>query len=153
MTDTNFAESTRRDTAEILQRRLIELLALSLTVKQAHWHVTGRTFKQVHEQLDEIIVDVRAWSDAVAERSIALGVPIDGRPAAVAGNRLGEFPSGFLADDKVVALIADELAAVVDAARAELDRLGELDPVTQDLVIGVLAGMEKHVWMLRAQLA
>jgi starvation-inducible DNA-binding protein len=155
MTDleTTLTDSVRRETSQILQARLVDLLALTLNVKQAHWHVAGRTFKQVHEQLDEITADVRAWSDEVAERAVTLDVPVDGRPGAVANSAVGEFPAGFLSDDKVVDAVAEQIVSVVSGARADLDKLGELDLVTQDLVIGIVAGLEKHLWMLRAQRA
>jgi starvation-inducible DNA-binding protein len=149
--ETTLTDSVRRQTGQILQGRLVDLLALSLNVKQAHWHVTGRTFKQVHEQLDEINADVRGWSDDVAERAIMLDVPVDGRPQAVATSSVAEFPTGFLTDDKVVDAVAEQIVAVVGAARPELETLDRLDLVTQDLLIGIIAGLEKHLWMLRAQ--
>ena len=153
MTRSTLSDAVRQDVGKILQSRLSDLLALSLNLKQAHWHVTGRTFKQVHEQLDEIVDDVRTWSDEVAERSTTLGVPTDGRPSAVVSSKVPEFPSGFLTADQTVTAVAEQIAAVVASTRAEIDRAGELDPVTQELLIGSTAGLEKHLWMLRAQLA
>lgn len=149
--DTSLSEDVRRKVGQILQARLTDYIALSLNLKQAHWHVTGRTFKQVHEQLDEIIADLREWADAVAERSVALDVQVDGRPAAVADSKVSEFPAGFLSDDKVVAAVAEQIAAVIKMSREQLNALDELDLVTQDLLIGIIAGLEKHLWMLRAQ--
>lgn len=136
-----------------LQALLVDLIALSLAGKQAHWHVTGRQFVPVHEQLDAIVESVREYADQIAERSVQLGVPVDGRAGTVAADqRVGEMPDGWLDDEKAVRLIADQLEAFVARGRERLDRTGELDPVTQDLVIEVLRGLEKHLWMLQAQL-
>lgn len=37
---------------ELLQRRLVALLDLHLTLKHVHWNVTGPNFIAVHEMLD-----------------------------------------------------------------------------------------------------
>ena len=143
----------RETVGATLQDSLVDLIALSLHGKQAHWHVTGRHFVPVHEQLDALVNDARAWSDLVAERAVTLGVPVDGRPEAVARTASIEtFPEGFIEDDKVVALVAGQLEAVVARMRARMGELGEQDLVTQDLVVEVLRGLEKHLWMLQAQL-
>src|SRR5688500_11563210 len=48
-----------------LQPLLVELIDLSLTGKQAHWNVTGPQFLPTHRQLDELVDDVRTWTDDV----------------------------------------------------------------------------------------
>ncbi len=139
--------------ASALQEALVDLVALSLQGKQGHWHVTGRHFLPVHEQLDALVSDARAWADLVAERAVTLGVPVDGRPDTVARTAsVGDFPEGFVEDDKVVAVVAGAVECVVARMRARVGHLGERDVVTQDVVIEVLRGLEKHLWMLQAQL-
>lgn len=146
-----------RDTEQVgaaLQEALVDLTALALNGKQAHWHVHGPQFLPVHEQLDAIVDDARAWADLVAERAVTLGVPVDGRAATVAGETaVGPFPTGFVEDAKAVALMRDLVETAVVRLRAHVGMLGELDAVTQDLVIEVLRGLEKHLWMLQAQAA
>jgi starvation-inducible DNA-binding protein len=51
----------------------------------------------------------------------------------------------------VVDLFVERLTSVSARIRSRLDRLGETDPVTQDLLIGILHGLEKQLWMLRVQ--
>jgi starvation-inducible DNA-binding protein len=145
---------TRQEVAAELQARLVDFVALSLNGKQAHWHVTGRNFVPLHEQLDAIVDDARSWADLVAERSVTLGVAVDGRPGTVAETtQLQPFQEGFVGDEKVVRLVVDELAAVADRTRASAERLGELDLVSQDLLIEILRDLEKHLWMFQAQQA
>jgi starvation-inducible DNA-binding protein len=136
-----------------LQPLLTDLTALALNGKQAHGHLSGGEFLAVHEQLDRIVDDARTAADDVAERAVTLGFPVDGRPAAVAGSELPPTPEGFVDGDKALRAVEQQLTRVVETARRGLDELGELDPVTQDLVIGVLHGIEKHLWMVQAQLA
>ncbi len=141
-----------KDVGRLMQPVLVDLLALTLNAKQAHWHVQGRLFTQVHLQLDALVEDVRRLSDDVAERMVALDITVDGRPAAVATTtNLPEFDHGFLADDKVVSAIVDQIDGTISRARAALDPLGDIDPVSEDVIIELLRTLEKHRWMFAAQ--
>jgi starvation-inducible DNA-binding protein len=141
-----------KEIAALLQPLLVDLVALALNGKQAHWHVQGRHFTQIHEQLDVVVADARRAVDQVAERVVALGVPVDGRPAAVASTtHLPDFDHGFLDDEKVVRGVLDQLDGVIKQGRQVLEPLGELDPISQDIVIEVLRTLEKHRWMFAAQ--
>ena len=62
-------------------------------------------------------------------------------------------PTGYLAAHDAVAAMAERLGKVSLGARESLSRLDKLDPVTHDIVIGILADLEKHLWMLQAQLS
>jgi starvation-inducible DNA-binding protein len=137
-----------------LQPLLVELIDLNLTGKQAHWNVTGPQFLPIHGQLDELVNDVRTWSDDVAERIMAVGGSADGRSVTVAeSSPIDAFPSGPVPSDKVVALVVERLDQIIAATRPRIDRLGATDVVSQDLVISVVAGLEKHRWMFSTQLA
>jgi starvation-inducible DNA-binding protein len=142
------------EVGRFLQPVLVDLIALSLNGKQAHWHVQGRHFTQVHEQLDTLIDDVRRLSDDVAERLVALDVAVDGRPATVSRTtELPDFDEGFLADDKVVSAIVDQIDAAITRARAALAPLDDIDQVSQDVIIELLRALEKHRWMFAAQVS
>jgi starvation-inducible DNA-binding protein len=136
-----------------LQPLLADLIALRLDVKQAHWNMQGPHFRDVHLELDELAGELDGWTDEVAERIVAMGHPADGRAATVAGAPVaGRFPAGFVRDLDAGAVIADGVEGVVARARGRLDAL-EPDLVSQDLVIGVVAGLEKRLWMLRSRAA
>ena len=62
-------EQATTRTTELLQNNLVNLIDLTLSLKQAHWNVTGANFRSVHLQLDEIIDTVRNASDEIAERA------------------------------------------------------------------------------------
>jgi starvation-inducible DNA-binding protein len=135
-----------------LQSFLVELTDLALTGKQAHWNLQGPHFLTRHEQLDTVVDDARAWSDEVAERIVAIGAPADGRVTTVAeATPLAAFPAGFVADDKVVGLLVDRFDTIIGRTNERIRVLGEIDPVSQDLVIGIQRGLEKHRWMWASQ--
>lgn len=144
---------TNKIAVDELQSFLIELTDLALTGKQAHWNIQGPLFLSRHEQLDLLVNDARTWSDEVAERIVAIGAPADGRVATVAETTpLDSFPAGFVTDDKVVGLIVDRLDVIIGRTRERISVLGDADPVSQDLVIGIQAGLEKYRWMWASQL-
>lgn len=135
-----------------LQPLLVELVDLGLTAKQAHWNVTGPLFRPLHAQLDELADDARAWADQVAERVVALGVPSDGRIETVAAQTpLPAFPDGFVEDSKVVVAVVTRLDEIIGRTRSRIDRLGDFDLGSQDMVIAIATGLDKHRWMFAAQ--
>ena len=146
-----FDVDRRLAVASILQEVLVDLIDLSLQGKQAHWNLRGPMFRELHLLLDEVVEAARDASDQVAERCLALGVAADGRLATVAaGTHLEAFPEGRIEDHAVTALVAMRLQTVSQVGRSRLGQLGELDPVSQDLVNEVLTAIEKQLWMVEA---
>ena len=135
-----------------LQDSLVELIDLALQAKQAHWNVTGSHFRPVHLHLDELTAEVRKASDEVAERASAIGYSPDGRASTVAKNSpLDDFPEGPVPDGEVARMISDRLAIVAERMRARCEGLDEADKVSQDILLGVLAMLDKHHWMFEAE--
>lgn len=143
----------RESAAEGLQASLVELIDLALQSKQAHWNVRGRNFRAIHLQLDEIVTDVRLWADEVAERMTAMDVPADGRLSTIAEqSNLEPQPAGWQADDNVIKQIEQRLGSTAIDIRQRMDTLESLDVVSHDLLLGIVQGLEKHQWMVRAQI-
>jgi starvation-inducible DNA-binding protein len=135
-----------------LQGLLVATLDLGLLVKQAHWNVYGAGFRDLHLHLDEIADALREQADGLAERAVALGVSPDGRAGTiVASSPLEPLLEGPLMVDSATAAIAARLDAVIAVARGRLAELGDLDPVSQDLVISLLELLEQQRWMLLAE--
>lgn len=145
-------EGKQESTTALLQQNLVDLVDLSLLLKQAHWNVLGKNFRSIHLQLDEIIGDARSSGDEVAERIVALGAPADGRASTVSSDSsIDTYPSDFQSVASTVANVADALAKTVDGLRASIRKLGDLDPISEDLCIGISGTLEKHLWMVQAQ--
>ena len=147
-------EPARHETGASLQATLVELIDLSLAGKQLHWSVVGPQFRPLHLQLDELIDEWRDMADTVAERSVAIDEFPDGQASAVVAGRedLDEVAAGRVADHDVVRDLAHRIAVVVEHTRARMDRIGDLDLASQDVLIEVVRGLEKQLWMVRAQL-
>ena len=137
---------------ERLQPLLVDLVDLSLTSKQLHWNIVGTRFKSLHEHLDEVTDQYRMWSDEVAERLTSLGVAPDGRVQRVAGDSPADpAPASWVHQDEVVTAMSDRIEAVARATRQRLDGLGDIDLASEDLLIGILNGLEMQLWMFSAQ--
>jgi starvation-inducible DNA-binding protein len=136
-----------------LQATLHELIDLSLIGKQLHWAVVGPLFRPLHLLLDELVDSWRELSDTVAERAVALGFVPDGQAKAVAaGSQLAAVAPTALEDHLVVRDLTHRVAEVSEQVRDRMNRLGEADLASQDVLIEVVRELEKQQWMLRAQL-
>ncbi|GAA1567703.1 MULTISPECIES: Dps family protein [Kribbella] len=136
-----------------LQVVLQDLIDLSLLGKQLHWSVVGAAAHGVHVFLDELVGEWRELADVVAERAVTLGVVPDGQSSAVAaGSRVEPVRVGSLPDHAVVWELGRRVAAVAERIRERLGSVGAADLVTQDVLVRVVATLEKHQWLLRVQL-
>ncbi|ANS28346.1 Dps family protein [Rhodococcus opacus] len=139
--------------ADILQKRLSAYNDLHLTLKHIHWNVVGPNFIGVHEMIDPQVELVRGYADAVAERIAALGKSPDGTPAAIARDRTWDDYS-VKRDTAQAHLGALDLvySGVVEDNRKAISETGDLDPITEDLLIGQTGELEKFQWFVRAHL-
>jgi starvation-inducible DNA-binding protein len=136
-----------------LEATLHDLVSLSLIGKQLHWAVVGQLFRPLHLQLDELVESWHELSDTVAERAVALGFVPDGQASAVAaGSQLAPVARGALEDHLVVRELTHRVAEVSERVRDRMNRLGDADLASQDVLIEVVRELEKQQWMLRAQL-
>ena len=141
-----------QQTATELQAVLIDLIDLSLQGKQAHWNIVGPQFRTLHLELDDVIEDARKWADEVAERLRALGAAADGRASVVAKRTgLESLPEGIIADSEVLLRVTDQLATAAARGRASINRLDSTDKISQDILIQITKGLEKHLWMFCSQ--
>ncbi|MFF5506448.1 Dps family protein [Streptomyces roseolus] len=148
------SEADLKTVGDALQGALVDLVDLALVAKQVHWNVVGPRFRSVHLQLDDVVDTARLHSDTVAERASALGVNPDGRAATVAaGSAIGAVPEGWIKDADAVRILVDSLGAVITRMRERVEATGEPDPVSQDILIGLTADLEKHSWMFQAESA
>ena len=144
--------SERREVGALLERSLVDLIDLALMAKQAHWNLVGPRFRALHLHLDEITDELREQSDIIAERSVQVGIFVDGQSGHVAEHtELDPLPSGAIADERLIELLSERLSAAIDRGRDAMGKLGDLDPASEDTVIAAVQVLEKQLWMLRSQ--
>ena len=141
------------EVAELLQKQLSRYNDLHLTLKHVHWNVVGPNFIGVHEMIDPQVDLVRGYADEVAERIAALGASPLGPPGAIINDRSWDDYS--VNRDKVQAhLAALDLVytGIIEDTRKNIERLDDIDLVSQDMLIGHAGELEKFQWFVRAHL-
>ncbi|MBY8881952.1 Dps family protein [Actinacidiphila acidipaludis] len=145
-------DAARKTVGDALQGALVDLIDLSLLAKQVHWNVIGPRFRSIHLQLDEVVDTARLASDTVAERASAIGVSPDGRAGTVSkSSGIDAVTDGWVKDAEVVEVMVTALDAVITRMRERIAATDEPDPVTQDILIGITADLEKFHWMFQAE--
>lgn len=159
MADEQFADYTvpglatenGHEIAGLLQIRLHALNDLQLTLKHVHWNVTGPHFIGVHEMIDPQVTTVRGFVDELAERIATLGGSPSGRTGELVGARHWEdYPLGK-ADTMTHLTELDKVySGVISDHREVIAKSGQVDPITEDILIGQTKELEQFQWFLRA---
>lgn len=146
-------ENDAKKLIDELQARLTDFNDLHLILKHAHWNVNGPNFIAVHEMLDPQVELVRGYADEVAERISTLGGAPIGTPAGAVEDRTPlayELNEGTTQDH--IAALDKVYVKVVAGVRESIEVAGELDPITEDALIGEASELEKFQWFLRKHL-
>jgi starvation-inducible DNA-binding protein len=140
--------------AQFLAPVVIDMEALVVNGKQAHWNVRGTDFIAIHELLDQLVEHAQTFADDSAERIVALGLPIDSRLATVAEKTtLPQLNDGFQDWKDTVTQVVALIDAALVTVRAAVEGLDEVDLNSQDIVIGIERGLVKDRWLLQSHLA
>jgi starvation-inducible DNA-binding protein len=139
-----------------LQKLLDVLNDLALTLKHAHWNVTGPNFIAVHEMLDPEIDDVRDGVDTIAERIAALGDSPNGLSTSVNGTAqtlLPKYPLTVRATtDAHLEALNEQYTAVETLLRESIEVLDEADLISSNIVQDILGKLEQFQWKVRSHL-
>lgn len=140
--------------ADSLQERLVSLIDLALTLKHIHWNVVGPAFIGVHEMLDPQHAGVQTMVDDLAERIATLGGVPSGLPGRVVAARTWNDYDLDRAD-ALAHLGALDLVyqGVIADHRRSIDKVGDIDAVSEDLLVQQTGVLERYHWFVRSHLA
>jgi starvation-inducible DNA-binding protein len=140
--------------AQFLSPVVVDLSALVVNGKQAHWHVRGHNFIGVHELLDTIVAHAQEWADLAAERIVALGLPVDGRLQTVAAKTTTkQLTAGFQQSNETIAEVIGQIDAALVSVNTAVKELDELDQTSQDVAVEIARGLDKDRWFLFAHIS
>jgi starvation-inducible DNA-binding protein len=142
-----------RRTTEILQDRLVALLDLTLTLKHIHWNVVGSSFIGVHRMLDDQVGAVLLMADEAAERIAALGASPNGLPGSLVERRSWD-DYALMRGTTLEHLGGLDVVycGLIGSHRVAMEELGDIEPVSQDMLIDQLRQLEQFHWIVRAHL-
>jgi len=153
-TSNSMPEASRAKIARDLNACLVDGLDLKSQIKVAHWNVKGPHFAALHPLFEGFATALDGFTDAIAERAVALGALAVGTARDVVQvTRIPAYPGATTAGLEHVALLADRIEVFLKglrAARATAEKEGDQDTV--DLLTGVVTEFEKNGWFLRASL-
>lgn len=145
--------SKGQDLAKEMQSCLHQLNELHLTLKHAHWNVVGPKFIGIHLMLDPQVDGVREMTDTVAERMATMGVPPVGTPGALVRDRdWDDYSIGLAQATEHLGALDMVYSRVIENHRRVLDIAGDIDPISEDMLIGQTGEMEQYQWFVRAHL-
>lgn len=141
------------EVAAMLQTQLNRYNDLHLTLKHVHWNVIGSNFIAVHQMIDPQVGLVQGYADEVAERIATLGGSPRGTADAIINEHTWtQYPHDRDCADVHLAALERVYSGVIADTRENIRHLQDLDVVTQDILIGHAAELEKFQWFLRAHL-
>jgi len=141
-------------TANCLQEQLVSLSQLALTLKHVHWNVVGPNFMAIHAMLDPQYEAVGHMVDDLAERIAALGHVPNALPSALVDqSQRDEYP--LARADAIAHMGALDLTyqQVITSLRSGINEVGELDAMSEDLLVGQTRELERFHWFVRSHLA
>ncbi|MFG3310152.1 Dps family protein [Streptomyces wuyuanensis] len=141
------------DIIALLQMRLHALNDLHLTLKHIHWNVVGPHFIAVHEMIDPQVEQVRAMTDDLAERISTLGGEPNGTPGTLVDARTwSDYSIGRAESIAHLGALDLVYTSLIEDHREAMQATETADPVTQDMLIEQLRGLELFQWFVRAHL-
>lgn len=136
-----------------LQDILYDLANLALQAKVAHWNIVGESFEPLHKQMDEIIEEIRDAMDSVAERITTLDHPADANPKAIAEKSpIPSYQPVFKDWKESVTQLSERITQLLLKLRDGVESTGDLDIISQDLLIGITRDLEKTLWLFESHL-
>lgn len=141
------------EVAGLLQARLHALNDLQLVLKHVHWNVVGPNFIAVHQMLDPQTETVRGFADEVAERIATLGTSPSGLSGDLVSERNWEdYPLNKASVENHLAELDKVYTGVIGDHRQVMNKVGNTDAITEDLLIGQVKQLELFQWFVRSHL-
>ena len=138
---------------DLLQSRLHAHNDLHLTLKHVHWNVVGPHFIAVHEMIDPQVEAVRAMADETAERIATLGGSPKGTPGSIVAERSwDDYSLARATTQQHLGALDMVYNGVISETRTAVGEVEDLDPVTEDMLVGQLGQLELFQWFIRAHL-
>lgn len=137
-----------------LNKVLADAVVFAYKLHNHHWFVKGRSFFALHEQFEALYTAWGAHIDDLAERVLQIG----GRPLPTLASALEitavREQTGTPDADAMVRTTLDDLALIRTRILAAIEAAEQADDrSTGNLLDGILDGLEKSAWMLRAHIA
>jgi len=136
---------------DLLNKQVANWSVLYMKLHNYHWNVKGKHFFELHVKLEELYNEAAEHLDTIAERVLSLG----GKPIATLKESLAESSLKEAGGEKTETDMVGQVVADFETIISELGKGVSIseehdDSPTADMLTGVKASLQKHVWMLKA---
>lgn len=143
------------ETKALLNQAVADLSVAHSILHQVHWYMRGRGFLVWHPKMDEYMEELDNYLDDMSERLITLGgAPFSTLKEFSDNSQLKEVSGDYtLSMETQLTRVVEVFRYLVQLFQKGLDVTdGEGDDVTNDIFNEAKASLEKHIWMLQAEL-
>jgi len=134
----------------ILNRLVANYTIKFMKLHNYHWYVKGIHFYGLHTLFEKFYDEASDHLDAIAERILML----DGKPIATLQEVMNlstiKEASGNETTDQMLQEVINDFVAIEKDLKEGIKLANQNnDDVTNDLLVGILSKIEKHLWMLK----
>ncbi|MGL4820624.1 MAG: Dps family protein [Bacilli bacterium] len=139
---------------QLLNKQLANWSVLFFKLHQYHWFVKGENFFELHEKFEAYYDEAKGYIDEIAERILMNGdQPTSTMESFIRNASLKEGDVPEDARDMVENVLSD-FETIIEESNEAIEALEEMGQRSSaDLLIDIVAALEKHCWMLRTYLA
>ena len=141
-------QGNREEILALLNSALATELVCVLRYKRHYYTAAGLMNTPIKDEFLEHAQDEQGHADQIAERIVQLNGQPDLNPATLTQRSHAEYDSS--SDIKVMIranLIAERIA--VESYRQMIEKIGDTDPTTKHMLVGILAKEEEHADEMR----
>lgn len=142
-------------TKAILNQAVADLSVAHSILHQVHWYMRGRGFLLWHPKMDGYMEELDGYLDEMSERLITIGgAPYSTLKEFSDNSQLTEVPGDYsLTMEAHLSRVVEVFRYLADLFQKGFDISDqEGDSVTNDIFNVAKASIEKHIWMLQAEL-
>ncbi|HWX03274.1 ferritin-like domain-containing protein [Collimonas sp.] len=141
----------RKAVIALLNGALATELVCVLRYKRHYYTVAGRENGPVKAEFLEHALEEQGHADQIAERIVQLNGEPDFNPASLAERSHAEYDDAKDVKAMIKAnLIAERVA--IESYRQMLEKIGDSDPTTRQMLVGIMAKEEEHADDMRDML-
>ncbi len=144
---------TRMNISDKLQTLLSNHMALYIKLLNCHWNVVDSRFQSLHALFEEQYTQLADQNDTIAERIRQLGSKVGASLSTFSSQTTIEEINKDLSGNEMIQTLIKSYEDHTASIR-EIIGLSEEnnDPVTADLLTGILSALDKNLWMLKSHL-
>lgn len=136
-------QANRKEVIALLNGALATELVCVLRYKRHHYTVAGLQNGPVKAEFLQHALEEQGHADLLAERIVQLNGKPDFNPASLVERSHAEYDESSEIQDMIKAnLVAERVA--IESYRQMLEQIGDTDPTTRHMLIGIMAKEEEH---------